>query len=120
MGGTNPEHSLARTKEQGKTVQGNVITSLMKELVGAPKTQVLTPFQGFSINCRLPNYAFNPFTSINQKIIPYQPLKRKNSEIIGEKGRRQREQEGMRVSANSCLKAKCSNASQKEQEEKRA
>lgn len=61
---------------------------------------------------------FNPFTSIKQRITPNQPLKRKNSEVIGEKGRRQREQEGMKVSANSCLKTKCSNASQKEQEEK--
>lgn len=116
MGGTNPEDSLARTKKQDKIVLGNVVTSLMKELVGAPKKktgsqpisrvfnqlQVSKPFQE----------VFNPFTAIKQKTTPNQPLKRKNSEVIGEKGRRQGEQEGMKVSANSCLKAKCSNTPQ--------
>lgn len=48
MGGTNPEASLARTKEQDKIVQGNVVTSLMKELVGAQKkNRFSTHFKGF-------------------------------------------------------------------------
>lgn len=93
----------------------------MKEIVGAPKKQVLNPLQGFSINCRFPNYSRRFLTHLhqqNKKFSPNQPLKRRNSEVTGEKGKRQREQEGMRVSANSYLKAKSSNASQKEQEEK--
>lgn len=102
-------------------MQGNVITSLIKELVRALKKPGSQPIPGVFNQLQVSKpfqEVFNPFKSIKQKITTNQLLKRKNCEVIGVKGRRQREQEGMRVSANSCLKAKRSNTSQKEQKEK--